>query len=80
MSTSTKKKTTTKKTAPSAKNNTSKKVDKEVVDVNGVTIGYIIMAEKVQGSNGFVNIVDDMTKSVTLVSLGLVISILLFMF
>lgn len=56
------------------------KTSKEVVDVNGVTIGYIIMAEKVQGSNGFVNIVDNMTKSVTLVSLGLVISILLFMF
>lgn len=56
------------------------KTYKEVVDVNGVTIGYIIMAEKVQGSNGFVNIVDNMTKSVTLVSLGLVISILLLMF
>ena len=56
------------------------KTYKEVVDVNGVTIGYIIMAEKVQGSNGFVNIVDNMTKSVTLVSLGLVVSILLFMF
>ncbi len=56
------------------------KTYKEVVDVNGVTIGYIIMAEKVQGSNGFVNIVDNMTKSVTLVSLGLMISILLFMF
>lgn len=56
------------------------KTYKEVVDVNGVTIGYIIMAEKVQGSNGFVNIVDNMTKSVALVSLGLVISILLFMF
>ena len=56
------------------------KTYKEVVDVNGVTIGYIIMAEKVHGSNGFVNIVDNMTKSVTLVSLGLVVSILLFMF
>ena len=56
------------------------KTYKEVVDVNGVTIGYIIMAEKVHGSNGFVNIVDNMTKSVTLVSLGLVIPILLFMF
>ena len=56
------------------------KTYKEVVDVNGVTIGYIIMAEKVHGSNGFVNIVDNMTKSVTLVALGLVISILLFMF
>lgn len=56
------------------------KTYKEVVDINGVTVGYIIMGEKVQGSNGFVNIVDNMTKSVTIIALGLVISILLFMF
>ena len=51
-----------------------------MVDINGVTVGYIILGEKVQGSNGFVNIVDNMTKSVTMIALGLVISILLFMF
>lgn len=56
------------------------KTYKEVVDINGVTVGYIIIGEKVQGSNGFVNIVDNMTKSVTIIALGLVISILLFMF
>ncbi len=56
------------------------KTYKEVVDINGVTVGYIILGEKVQGSNGFVNIVDNMTKSVTMIALGLVISILLFMF
>jgi hypothetical protein len=56
------------------------KTYKEVVDINGVIIGYIILGEKVEGSGGFVNIVDNMTKTVTTVALGLVISILLFMF
>jgi hypothetical protein len=56
------------------------KTYKEMVDVNGVTIGYILLGEKVKGNDGFVNIVDKMTKSVTMIALGLVISILLFMF
>jgi hypothetical protein len=56
------------------------KTYKEVSDINGVIVGYIILGEKVQGSGAFVNIVDNMTKTVTTVALGLVISILLFMF
>ena len=56
------------------------KTYKEILDVNGVTIGYALIGEKVQGNGGFVNIVDKMTKSVTMIALGLVISILLFMF
>ena len=56
------------------------KTYKEISDINGVVIGYIILGEKVQGSGAFVNIVDNMTKTVTTVALGLVISILLFMF
>lgn len=56
------------------------KTYKEMVDVNGVTIGYIIVGEKVKDKDGFVTIVDKMTKSVTMIALGLVISILLFMF
>ena len=56
------------------------KTYKEVIDINGVSIGYIILGEKVEGSGAFVNIVDNMTKTVTTVALGLVISILLFMF
>ena len=56
------------------------KTYKEILDVNGVTIGYTLIGEKVQGNGGFVNIVDKMTKSVTMIALGLVISILLFMF
>ena len=56
------------------------KTYKEILDVNGVTIGYVLIGEQVQGNGGFVNIVDNMTKSVTMIALGLVISILLFMF
>lgn len=56
------------------------KTYKEISDINGVIVGYVILGEKVQGSGAFVNIVDNMTKTVTTVALGLVISILLFMF
>ena len=48
-------------------------------DINGNDIGYIIMGESVEGKT-FINIVQDMTKTITTVALGLVISILLFMF
>ena len=53
---------------------------KEISDINGATIGYIIVGEKVEGEGAFVKIVDEMTKSVSMISLGLVIAILLFMF
>ncbi len=56
------------------------KTYKEIFDINGALIGYIIVGENVEGSNGFVNIVDKITKEVTLIALGLVMSILLFMF
>jgi hypothetical protein len=56
------------------------KTYKEILDVNGVNVGYALIGEQVQGNAGFVNIVDKMTKSVTMIALGLVISILLFMF
>jgi len=49
-------------------------------DINGVDIGVFIIGEKIEGSGAFVNVVDNMTKQVTTVALGLVISILLFMF
>lgn len=53
---------------------------KEILDINGANIGYIIVGEKVEGEGAFVKIVDEMTKSVSMISLGLVIAILLFMF
>ena len=74
---------TTKYELPGMKLNLNKeyfKTYKEILDVNGVTIGYALIGEQVQGNGGFVNIVDKMTKSVTMIALGLVISILLFMF
>ncbi|MEA3289365.1 MAG: hypothetical protein U9Q04_04200 [Campylobacterota bacterium] len=53
---------------------------KTVTDINGVDIGIMVLGEIVDKENGFVNIADNMTKTVTMVSLGLVISIMLFMF
>lgn len=52
----------------------------KVSDINGNIIGVVLIGETVEGSGAFVNIVDNMTKTVTTVALGLVISILLFMF
>ncbi len=52
----------------------------EISDINGNIMGVIILGETVEGSGAFVNIVNNMTKTVTTVALGLVISILLFMF
>ncbi|MGB5793412.1 hypothetical protein [Poseidonibacter sp.] len=56
------------------------KTYKKVSDINGNVIGIVVLGEVVEGSGAFVNIVDNMTKTVTTVALGLVISILLFMF
>lgn len=53
---------------------------REVSDINGNVIGVVILGQTVANSGAFVNIVDKMTKTVTTVALGLVISILLFMF
>ena len=52
----------------------------KISDINGNIIGVIVLGETVAGSGAFVNIVHNMTKTVTTVALGLVISILLFMF
>jgi len=53
---------------------------KIVTDINGVDIGVMVMGELIDDEGGFVNLADDMTKTVTTVALGLVISIILFMF
>lgn len=52
----------------------------KISDINGNIIGVVVLGETVEDSGAFVNIVDKMTKTVTTVALGLVISILLFMF
>ena len=53
---------------------------KQVTDINGLEIGLFVFSDRVEKNDGFVSLVDKMVKSVTYVSLGLVISILLFMF
>jgi len=53
---------------------------KQVTDINGLDIGLFVFANRMEKSDSFVSLVDKMVKSVTYVSLGLVISILLFMF
>jgi len=53
---------------------------KKVTDINGAEIGYIIVGESNVADGGFVNIASDMTNTVTTVALGLVISIILFLF
>jgi len=53
---------------------------KPTTDINGAEIGLYVIGEQVEKNNGFVNIANSMVKSVAYVSLGLVLSILLFMF
>jgi len=53
---------------------------KMVNDINGAEIGMVVLGEYVDKEDGFVNLADNMTKTVTTVALGLVISIMLFMF
>ncbi|MEW6550901.1 MAG: hypothetical protein AB1389_02125 [Campylobacterota bacterium] len=53
---------------------------KKIDDINGVEIGLIIVGENTDLEGGFVNIADNMTKTVTMVALGLIISIILFLF
>ena len=51
-----------------------------VTDTNGADIGVIVTGEQIDREDGFVNLADNMTKTITTVALGLVISIMLFMF
>lgn len=56
------------------------RVVKKITDINGVDIGLMVSGESIETSGGFVNIAGDMTNTVTTVALGLVISIILFLF
>jgi hypothetical protein len=53
---------------------------KNVIDINGASVGIILSGELIDREDGFVNLADNMTKTITTVALGLVISIMLFMF
>ncbi len=52
----------------------------ETVDINGKSIGLFIVGEESKSANSFVNITQNLISSVTTVALGLVISLILFMF
>ncbi len=52
----------------------------EAVDINGKAVGLFILGENTQSANSFVNITKSLISSVTTVALGLVISLILFMF
>jgi hypothetical protein len=53
---------------------------KIVTDINGAEIGLFVFGEDMEKNNGFISLVENVIKTVTYVSLGLVISILMFMF
>jgi len=52
----------------------------ETVDIDGKVIGLFLIGESAQDANSFVNITKNLIGSVTTVALGLVISLILFMF
>jgi len=52
----------------------------EAIDLNGREIGLFFIGESAANANSFVKITENMINSVTTVALGLVISLILFMF
>jgi hypothetical protein len=52
----------------------------ETVDINGKSVGLFLIGEEAGSANSFVNITKNLIGSVTTVALGLVISLILFMF
>jgi hypothetical protein len=52
----------------------------DVYDIHGNVIGMVLMGEDSDSSNSFVKITKNMINSVTTVALGLIISLILFMF
>jgi len=49
-------------------------------DTNGVDIGILILGESVEKDGGFINMANKMTNQVVSIALGLIVSLLLFMF
>ena len=52
----------------------------EAVDIDGKTVGLFVLGTNSKEANSFVNITNNLISSVTTVALGLVISLILFMF
>ena len=55
-------------------------VYEKVYDVDGDVAGIAVVAEEVRDENSFVNLVKNLVNSVTMVALGLIVSMLLFLF
>jgi hypothetical protein len=55
-------------------------VYQKVYDFDGDYVGVAIVAEEVKDDNSFVNLVKNLVNSVTMVALGLIVSMLLFLF
>jgi len=51
-----------------------------VIDLNGVNIGSVVIGEKIDNTGSFLTIVKKLSDQVIMVALGLIISMLLFMF
>jgi hypothetical protein len=49
-------------------------------DINGVDIGLIALGESIDEDSGFINMVQKMANQVVLITLGLIVSLLLFLF
>jgi hypothetical protein len=55
-------------------------VVKKAYDYDGQEIGLIIIGEKISDKNSFVNLIKNLVNSVTIVALGLIVSMILFLF
>ncbi len=55
-------------------------VYQKVYDYDGNLAGFAVIGEEIRDSNSFVNLVKNLVNSVTLVALGLIISMILFLF
>lgn len=51
-----------------------------VRDTNGVDIGLILLGENITKNGGFINMSQNMTNQVIMIALGLIVSLLLFLF
>jgi len=55
-------------------------VYEKVYDIDGDFAGVSVVAEEIKNENSFVNLVKNLVNSVTMVALGLIVSMLLFLF
>jgi hypothetical protein len=53
---------------------------KPVMDIGGTDIGMVVVGINSEDSKGFVKVANNMTRAATSVALGLIISVILFLF